>query len=291
MENTIILEHNILYSHSEQKIKNTEHYFPEHALGIMLSGESEYFTNEGAFVMKQGAICLMRRNQLFKKRKNLGPNGEPIALVSIFLDQQFLQGYASENDIPKQNAYKGPPMIELTGNEFLKAFFNSLLPYIDNPKKLTAKIAELKTHEAIELLLQKGEVFRTFLFDFQEPNKIDLEAYMHHNYRYNISMSSFARLTGRSLSTFKRDFSKLFGTTPERWLRQKRLEQAHHLLLNRKQRPSDVYLEVGFENLSHFSFAFKKRFGLAPSELMPNERASRDLNKPRQTDPASPILH
>lgn len=90
---------------------------------------------------------------------------------------------------------------------------------------------------------------------------------MNHHYKYNISLSSFATLTGRSLSTFKRDFTKIFETTPEKWLQQKRLEQAHYLISKKKQRPSDVYLEVGFENLSHFSFAFKKLFGLTPTEL------------------------
>jgi len=267
MENTISLQHNILYTIADKKIQSTEHYFPEHALGIMLSGESQYFTNEGTFVMKEGAICLMRRNQLFKKLKNLGPHGEPIALISIFLDQKSLHQYAAENNIPKLSAYKGKPMIDLTGNVFLKGFFDSLLPYIDNPKKLTAKIAELKTCEAIELLLQTGDVFQNFLFDFQEPHKIDLEAYMNHNYKYNIPLSSFAKLTARSLSTFKRDFTKIFETTPEKWLQQKRLEQAHYLISKKKQRPSEVYLEVGFENLSHFSFAFKKLFGQTPSEL------------------------
>jgi len=29
---------------------------------------------------------------------------------------------------------------------------------------------------------------------------------------------------------------------------------------------SDVYLEVGFENLSHFSSAYKKQYGIAPSK-------------------------
>ena len=158
-------------------------------------------------------------------------------------------------------------MIDLTGNVFLKGFFDSLLPYIDNPKKLTTKIAQLKTCEAIELLLQTEEVFRSFLFDFGEPHKIDLEAYMHHNYTYNIPLTSFAKLTGRSLSSFKRDFTKIFETTPEKWLQQKRLEQAHYLILKKKQRPTEVYLEVGFENLSHFSFVFKKQFGLTPTEL------------------------
>jgi AraC-like DNA-binding protein len=60
----------------------------------------------------------------------------------------------------------------------------------------------------------------------------------------------------------------LFETTPEKWLQHKRLEQAHYLITQKEQRPSEVYLEVGFENLSHFSYAFKKEFGLTPTELI-----------------------
>lgn len=268
MENTISLHQNILYSCSDQQIKSTEHYFPEHALGIMLSGESKYFTTEGTFSMKEGAICIMRRNHLFKKLKNLGQNGEAITLISLFLTQESLHDYATENNIQKQSAYKGVPMIDLTGNKFLKGFFDSLLPYTDNPIKLTQKLAELKISEAIELLLQTGDVFRNFLFDFAEPHKIDLEAYMNLNYRYNIPLTSFAKLTGRSLSTFKRDFIKIFGKTPEKWLLQKRLDEAYFLMLNKKLRPSEVHLDVGFENLSHFSFAFKKQFGYVPTALI-----------------------
>jgi AraC-like DNA-binding protein len=271
MEN-VVLQHNILYAQGHQKMQSSEHYFPDHALGIMLSGESQYFSNEGTFIMKEGTICLMRRNELFKKLKKAGPNGEPPSLISIFIDQKTLHQYATENDILKQSAYKGKAMIDLTGDVFLKGFFDSLLPYGERPEKLTAKIAELKTREAIELLLQSGDIYRKLLFDFQEPHKIDLEMYMNHNFKYNIPLSLFAKLAGRSLSTFKRDFTKIFETTPEKWLQQKRLEQAHYLISKRAMRPSEVYLEVGFENLSHFSFAFKKTFGLTPTELTEQNR-------------------
>lgn len=267
MENDLILQHNILYSRGYQKVQSSEHYFPEHALGIMLSGESHYFSNEGTFIMNEGTMCLMRRNQLFKKLKKPGANGEPPTLISLFLDQKTLHQYATENNIFTSSAYKDKAMIDLTGNVFLKGFFDSLLPYVDHPKKLTAKIAELKTWEAIELLLQTGAVFHDFLFDFQSLHKIDLETYMNHNYQYNISLSSFAKLAGRSLSTFKRDFTKIFETTPEKWLQRKRLEQAYYLISEKSLRPSEVYLEVGFENLSHFSTAFKKKFGVNASDL------------------------
>jgi AraC-like DNA-binding protein len=273
MEN-FLLQHNILYAQGHQKTQSSEHYFPDHALGIMLSGEAHYFSNEGTFVMKEGSICLMRRNELFKKLKKAGPNGEPPTLISIFLDQKTLHQYAVENDLPKQSPYKGKAMIDLTGDVFLKGFFDSLLPFANHPDKLSAKLADMKTREAIELLLQTGEVYRKFLFDFQEPHKIDLEAYMNHNFKYNIPLSSFAKLAGRSLSTFKRDFTKIFETSPEKWLQKKRLEQAHYLISKREMRPSEVYLEVGFENLSHFSFAFKKTFGLTPTELTEQNKST-----------------
>ena len=261
------LYHNILYSCAYQKEHSAEQFVPEHALGLMLSGESHYHTNEGNYVAEEGSMGLMRKNQLIKKFKRPASNGEPFRLVSIFLDQDSLHRYAAENNIPKQNAYQGTPVIDLTGNVFLKGFFDSLLPYVDSPKKLTQKLSALKTREAIELLLQIDNSFLSFLFDFQEPHKIDLEAFMNRNYKYNVPLPTFAKLTGRSLSTFKRDFSKIFNTSPEKWLQQKRLEQAHYLILKKKQRPSEVYLEVGFENLSHFSFAFKKLYGLPPTQL------------------------
>jgi AraC family transcriptional regulator, exoenzyme S synthesis regulatory protein ExsA len=105
------------------------------------------------------------------------------------------------------------------------------------------------------------------LFDFGEPGKIDLEAFMIKNYQFNVGLHRFAYLTGRSLATFKRDFEKTFHTSPGNWLLQKRLQEAHYLIKEKGNKPSDVYLEVGFEDLSHFSYAFKNAYGVAPSKI------------------------
>ena len=96
---------------------------------------------------------------------------------------------------------------------------------------------------------------------------MDLEEFMNRNFKFNISLERFAFLTGRSLSSFKRDFQKTFAATPGNWLKKKRLDEAYFLLSKNNARANDIYLDVGFEDLSHFSFAFKKEFGLAPTEL------------------------
>jgi len=94
-----------------------------------------------------------------------------------------------------------------------------------------------------------------------KEGKLELVEFMEKNYTFNLSLEKFGYLTGRSLTTFKKDFQKAFKSTPGKWLTHKRLELAHYQIFEKKRKPSDVYIYVGFENLSHFSFAFKKQFG------------------------------
>ena len=134
-------------------------------------------------------------------------------------------------------------------------------------KDLPEDIAFLKITEAISILRTIDREVDNVLTNFEEPGKIDLAGYMEKNFMFNLPLEKFGYLTGRSLTTFKRDFQKAFNTTPQRWLTQKRLELAHYQFVEKKKKPIDVCYEVGFENLSHFSFAFKKHFGYAPTAL------------------------
>jgi AraC-like DNA-binding protein len=254
-------QYNVLYSCVSEKMRATEQFAAEHGLSYVISGEVHLHGNHGNYVGRAGSIGLFRRNQLVKATKMPAPDGKPCMSLSIFLPQDFLRQYSTENDVRAGGRYTGPLTIELTNNRFIKGYFDSLLPYLEQPGQLTPAMATLKTKEAIGLLLQSGGPIKDFLFDFSEPHKIDLEAFMNQNFHYNVRLGQFAKLTGRSLATFKRDFQKLFNLSPEKWLLQKRLEQAHYLIKQRNQNPSSVYLEVGFENLSHFSQSFKKLFG------------------------------
>jgi AraC-like DNA-binding protein len=135
-------------------------------------------------------------------------------------------------------------------------------------RDLPENIADLKITEAISILRVIDKEIDHILANFEEPGKIDLAGYMEKNFMFNMPMEKFGYLTGRSITTFKRDFKKAFDTTPQKWLTQKRLELAHYQLVEKHKRATDVCYEVGFENLSHFSFAFKKQFGYAPTELI-----------------------
>jgi len=234
---------NMLYSCVDEKRRGNEQFVPEHALGYIISGEAHLQTNRGLQILKEGSIGLIRRNQLVKSVKVPSPGGD-FKSINIFLTQDFLRKYSAEHKLAGAEKYTGEPMRLLPDDPFIKGYFDS---------------------EAVELILKLDPEFHDFLFDFSEPYKIDLEAYMNQNFMYNVPAIQFARLTGRSLASFKRDFEKIFQASPGQWLQQKRLKEAYYLISEKGRKPSDVYLDVGFENLSHFSYTFKKSFGVAPS--------------------------
>jgi AraC family transcriptional regulator, exoenzyme S synthesis regulatory protein ExsA len=264
---TEALQYNMLYSCSHKQKRAAEQFAAEHALSYVISGQVHIYTNHFEHVGKAGTIGLFRKNQLVKATKLPDPDGTPCASVTIFLSDPILRKYANENNIYVDQKYTGDPAIELSKDQFIKGFFDSVRPYLDQGGQMTKSMADLKTREIIELLLRANPKLKDFLFDFSEPHKIDLESFMNQHFTYNVRMSQFAKMTGRSLATFKRDFQKIFTLSPEKWLLKKRLEQAHFLIKQQNQNPSSVYLDVGFENMSHFSFSFKKLFGYNPSSL------------------------
>ena len=149
----------------------------------------------------------------------------------------------------------------------LESFFASLIPYYDLESELPEKIISVKIEEAIAILRALDPNIDNVLADFSQLEKINIVDFMERNYMFNMNIEKFGRMTGRSLTTFKRDFKKAFNTTPQKWLMQKRLELAHHQLEKQGRKPIEIYLETGFEDLSHFSFAFKKHFGYSPAIL------------------------
>lgn len=256
----------ILYSCYSERNREGEQFVPGHVFGYLLSGTLEITVSGKPVNIHPGDFYFVKKNQLARFIKTPPPGGE-LRSVSVFMDQETLQAISDEHNLKMRKPYSGEPALILKPNALFKNYIDSLKPYMDGLGELNPILTNLKVREMIMILLETNPVLQDTLFDFSAPGKIDLEAYMNEHYKFNVDISRFAYLTGRSLASFKRDFEKIFHTSPNRWLQQKRLDDAYHLIKEKGWRSSDVYLEVGFKDLSHFSFAFKKAYGIAPSRL------------------------
>jgi AraC-like DNA-binding protein len=236
-------------------------------LVLQVAGQFTLETADEKALIERGMILLIGRNQLGQIVKT--PIGEEgFQTIIICLEERLLRQIAIEEQVETAQKYSGPKNIIIAENDFLTAYFQSVMPYARHAgETVTNSIGLLKVKELITLLLHTFPDLKSYLFDFSQPYKIDLEKFMLCNFQYNLPVEKFAQLTGRSLAAFKRDFQKTFGMAPRQWLRQKRLHEARHLIEKKKRSASSVYLELGFESLAHFSRSFKRQFGKPPTKI------------------------
>lgn len=238
--------------------------FEHHMLIWFISGKTKIVQADATYLFRQGDIFLIPRNQL-ATIINYPADGQPHKTVVMHLSTARLRDFYASLDVkPKGSGTQ--KIYTFSNHPLLESCLASLVPYFEM-KTLPENIATLKITEAISILRTIDKGIDEVLANFEEPGKIELAGYMEKNFMFNLPLEKFGYLTGRSLTTFKRDFSKIFNTTPQRWLTQKRLELAHYQFVQHKKKPIDVCYEVGFENLSHFSYAFKKYFGYPPTDL------------------------
>jgi AraC-like DNA-binding protein len=256
----------ILYSCYTNHGREGEQFLAEHVFSYQLAGTLRLHDGTQDYALPKGTFRLLKRNRLVRFHKQLSAGGD-FKSVSVSFDQDMLRAFSLDYGYQAIRQPPGAVVLALPPHPLLHSYLASLQPYQQLAQPGNAPLLAHKAREALLLLLQVQPELKDVLFDFSEPGKIDLAAFMHQNFRFNVSLSRFAYLTGRSLATFKRDFAKLFQRSPHHWLMQRRLQEAHYLLKEQGKTPSEVYLEVGFEDLSHFSFAFKKAYGLAPSRL------------------------
>lgn len=190
--------------------------------------------------------------------------------ISLVFQRNVLRDFYSKmnkSEIPEEIKISDKNVFKLNKTPDIESLFQSLTPYFDSHIKPTESVIHLKLLEGIYALLNNNEMFYPILFDFAEPWKIDILDFLNDNYMDDLSMEQIASFTGRSLATFKRDFKKISNLTPQKWLIKKRLEMAYVMLKEENKKVQDVCMEVGFKNLSHFSTAFKKHYGIPPVEV------------------------
>jgi len=254
----------IFVSCKKEKHYNRELILDQHALVYVLAGTLEVSYADQTHRFEPGTTLLIPRNQPGRMAK-LPSENEPFRSLSILFPESLLKKfYSVRGENPAEGKRKEGLVLEK--HPLLESLFGSLVPYFEMRDELPPDLAEIRIAECLTVLDACNSEVKRVLSAFDEPGKVNLADFMEQHFLYNLPLEKFGYLTGRSLTTFKKDFQKVFQTTPGRWLTRKRLEHAHYQISVNNRKPAEIFIEVGFENLSHFSFAFKKHFGYNPTD-------------------------
>ena len=245
------------------------HRSRDYALNYVYSGEMVLDNGKEQLHVGKGECVFIPRDHhitMYKKPKD----GERYCGIFLKFTRRFLREmygrFGTCGTAPETPRFDGG-VIKLPATAELTSLFASMTPYFDPDVRPQGDFMQLKMQEGLLALLHIDRRFAPALFDFNQPWKIDILEFMNGNYMYEFTMEELAHYTGRSLATFKREFRKISDLTPEKWLIRKRLEVAYARIKEGGCRVADVYAEVGFKNPSHFSTAFKRRYGVSPSAV------------------------
>jgi AraC-like DNA-binding protein len=86
------------------------------------------------------------------------------------------------------------------------------------------------------------------------------------NFAREISLAELAKITRLSESRFARAFKASTGIPPYTWLLQRRIHRAQELLKDTDLAISNIAIQIGFADQSHFTKAFRRITGTTPRD-------------------------
>src|SRR5689334_21950831 len=155
----------------------------------------------------------------------------------------------------------------LHANEQIQRYIDSL-NYVYKGAEGSDALLELKLLELLHLIAIQDKSLR-FLRELScggNRKRRLITDFMEQYYSHKLKIEDYALLTGRSVSTFIRDFRRSYNTTPNRWIIEKKVDIAHQLLTAKNYSVTDAAAEVGYENTSHFIKVYKQRYGVTPKK-------------------------
>jgi AraC-like DNA-binding protein len=185
----------------------------------------------------------------------------------LFFSDKVLKDFLEKHNIKPVLASESP-YFTINNDEFIAAYLESLSSLISASQPFMENMLAVKFEELMLYLINKyGQIFEAYIHSLIS-HKTSLFQNTVEKYVYSsLNLEEIAFLCNMSLSTFKRNFIHVYNVSPGKWLRNKRLTKAREILQQGTFKSSDIYSDLGYNNLSNFSVAFKNKFGINPKDV------------------------
>lgn len=238
-----------------------------HFITYVISGKKDWTSFKKTYSIQKGEALFIRKG-VYNTKQYFEVD---YCVILFFITDDFIRRFLYEH----QNLIKNrkeesvdKQIFEIDVTESLNALFLSVFNYLNQGGEIPKDLVEMKFKELLFniILNPANRNLVNFFNSLKLVEKTNLNDIMMKNFHCDLKLEEYARLCGRSLSTFKRDFENNYHQTPGKWLNNKRLEYARTLLQNVELNINDVCFESGFKNASHFNNSFKEKYNYPPNQ-------------------------
>lgn len=235
----------------------------------MLKGEMLYKHDDAQLNISPSHSLLLNCMQSGKRIHESNGFGGEIVIVTFHPDilkkiyeRELPLILQSGNKITNQSSGK-------INNDFLiQKYIEGLLFYFENPSLVNEDILVLKLKEIILLLsqTQDAESIQVILSQLFSTDTYSFKQIIDANLFTQIGIEELAQRLNLSLSSFKREFKKLYNDSPASYIKNRRLERAAELLLKSDERITNIAFECGFNDLANFTKSFHEKYDFTPTQ-------------------------
>ena len=254
-------ENAILYKRLNKDLLNNEKFITAHSIVYVINGFVTVTTYNGE------EVSIGNNEMLFMPRdsyliSDFVRNAKDMEVLLFFFDHEivmkFMDGFTPMNR-KKSTICKLEPTSNI--QNYLTNISQMNFENIHNKKLL-----ELKLLELLYLLDEQQDFMQTLRSSEEGKQKRDITLIMQEHYDKNMTIADFASLSGRSLSTFNREFKQKYKQTPKQWLIEKKMHRAFELLQEGKTVTESAF-ELGYLNVSNFIKAYKSVYKETPKVM------------------------
>ncbi|MGE5107553.1 MAG: helix-turn-helix domain-containing protein [Sphingobacteriales bacterium] len=257
----LFVEYTCMREENKFGIWSDNNYF-----AFITSGKKTWKTIYHSYEVNDGDIIFI------KKGANLTHQffDTEFCAIFIFIPDDFIKAFlkrnpalldASQKDLSGQDA-----VLRVHQDELLESYNLSIQFYLSMSEQPNEKLLKLKFEELLLSLFsnKKHQDLTDYFISLCQNQEYHMSRVMEENFAYNLKLEDYAQLCHMGLSTFKKSFKEYYNTTPAAWLKDRKLELAHHKVLTSDLNINEISFECGFEDTSHFIRVFKQKHHLTP---------------------------
>jgi AraC-like DNA-binding protein len=250
----------ILAKKLDASMEQRTSYVSMHALSWIREGTQVLETPDDSVIRLTSGHWVLVKRGVYTISDLLPANGK-FASLHVFFSDLFVKW------VLELLEFNGQPLVD---SPFYKG---KCVPIIQDQFEMIEGLGQgadverrLEILRLLVLVVQHGLAPEKLAGVSHQPTS-DLLTFMHQNYSKPFTVDDYAYLSGRSTSTFRREFRTKLGTSPQQWIIQRRMEKAMELVQTGQYSVGEVSSQVGYENVSHFIGVFKRTFGQTPKQL------------------------
>lgn len=255
---------------------NNDRYVTVHGFTLVQEGELVVTTEHGVTKrVKEGEIIFLPKSLYLIS--DIIPNKSSFKAIVFFIDDSIIEEFLESFPDSVATGVESENVWVTNDTSGIALFTEALIQLHTGGSTVTNKVTRYKLLELLHLLknTSNGNGLLEKLTKAKKREKVHIKKFMDMNYAKPLKIEDYAFLTGRSISSFHRDFKRLYKMSPKKWLIDRRLEKAKSRITEDYGTSiTEIALSAGYENISNFIKAFNKKYGISPKQYQMHVRES-----------------